>query len=299
MALTLTKTDATADFRPDVDRQNSAFWNELCGTGTAKALGINDRSEESLERFDRWYFEFYPYLRSDIPFDDLTGKDVLEVGLGYGTVASALMMSGARYHGLDIAEGPVEMASYRADLLGCRPDIKRASVLDCPFPDGSFDYVVSIGCLHHTGDLERAIDEVHRVLKPGGSATIMVYNALSYRQWLHHPVSSLRLALSRDDQRSPVHIAEKKALDINQAGEAAPETVFVTRRQLRRLCHKFETADIRQELIHAELLFKKIPRPIALKLFGSWLGLNLYARLAKRPSVAADDINPEEIRRAS
>ncbi|MGI9492392.1 MAG: class I SAM-dependent methyltransferase [Geminicoccaceae bacterium] len=288
-----------ADGLPTVDQKNSTFWNELCGTGTAKALGITDRSEASLERFDRWYFDFYPYLENYIPFADLKGKDVLEVGLGYGTVASALMKGGARYHGLDIADGPVEMAAYRADLEGRDADIRQGSVLECPFDDQSFDYVVSIGCLHHTGDLARAIDEVHRVLKPGGGATIMVYHALSYRQWCLRPLATFRLAVSRDGKRPPLQIAEEKALDINQDGEAAPETAFVTKRQLQTLCARFETALIRQEHIHAELLFKKIPRAIALKLFGPWLGLNLYARLQKKPSADADEVNSQEIRRAS
>ena len=288
-----------ADRQPAVDRKNSAFWNELCGTGTAKALGVTDRSAESLERFDRWYFDFYPYLQDHIPFADLAGKDVLEVGLGYGTVASALMKGGARYHGLDIADGPVEMASYRADLQGFGAAIRQGSILDCPYDDDSFDYVVSIGCLHHTGDLARAIDEVHRVIKPGGGATIMVYHALSYRQWMHRPLASLSLALTRDNRRPPLRIAEKKALDINAAGEAAPETAFVTKRQLQHLCGKFENIDIRQEHIHAELLFKRVPRSIALKLFGPWLGLNLYARLQKKPSAAADEVNAQKFRRAS
>ncbi len=44
----------------------------------------------------------------------------------------------------------------------------RASVLELPFEDGTFDYVYSIGCLHHTGDLERSVQEVHRVVVPGG-----------------------------------------------------------------------------------------------------------------------------------
>lgn len=280
--------------QPEIDSGNSAFWDELCGTGTARALGIDDRSPASLETFDRWYFDFYPYLRDHIPFDHLAGKSILEIGLGYGTLASALMAEGGHYHGLDIAEGPVEMARYRAGLLGADADIRQGSVLDCPFGDDSFDHVVSIGCLHHTGDLTRAIDEVHRVLKPGGSATIMVYNALSYRQWLLRPLSSLRLALSSGGDGSPLHIDEAKPLDIDQSGDAAPETAFVSARQLRTLCSKFESVSIRKEHIHRELIFKGVPRRIALPLFGPWLGLNLYATLGKRRSVTAGSTETKE-----
>ncbi len=280
-------TPSLSASQPEIDRGNSAFWNELCGTGTARALGIADRSAASLEKFDRWYFDFYPYLRDHVPISGLGGKRVLEVGLGYGTLATAIMKSDADYHGLDIAAGPIEMARYRATLLDVEADIREGSVLDCPFDDRTFDHVVSIGCLHHTGELARAIDEVHRVLKPGGTASIMVYNALSYRQWLLRPLATLRLALSSGDDGKPLRIAESKALDINQAGEAAPETAFVSGRQLRGLCRKFGTIAIRKEHIHRELLFKRVPRRIALALFGPWLGLNLYATLGKRTGAPA------------
>jgi SAM-dependent methyltransferase len=211
------------------------------------------------------------------------------------------MESDARYHGLDITDGSVEMAAYRAGLQGLDADVRQGSILNCPYDDESFDYVVSIGCLHHTGDLARAIDEVHRVVKPGGAATIMVYHALSYRQWLLRPWPTFCLAVSRDGARPPLNIAEDKALDINQDGEAAPETAFVTKRQLQTLCSKFEEIEIQQEHIHAELLFKKVPRRIALKLFGPWLGLNFYARLQKRRSATAGSTqnNEPDYRRAS
>ena len=87
--------------------RNASFWNELCGTSFAKALGVIDDLPGSLKRFDDWYFAFYPYLLIHIPFEDMQAKDVLEVGLGYGTVSQRIAEVGARYHGLDIAAGPV------------------------------------------------------------------------------------------------------------------------------------------------------------------------------------------------
>lgn len=47
-----------------------------------------------------------------------------------------------------------------------------------PFPDATFDIVYSYGVLHHSPDTRAAVKEVHRVLKPGGTAIVMVY---------HHP----------------------------------------------------------------------------------------------------------------
>src|SRR4051812_1238283 len=93
----------------DIDSANASFWDELCGTSLAKALGVTDSSARSLQKFDDWYMDFYPYLEVHIPFDNFAEKDVLEVGLGYGTVSQKIAASGARYTGLDIAAGPVAM----------------------------------------------------------------------------------------------------------------------------------------------------------------------------------------------
>src|SRR5579863_1617204 len=96
-----------------IGRKNADFWEELCGTGFAKSIGVVDDSAHSLKRFDDWYFAFYPYLFVHIPFEDMRDKDVLEVSLGYGTVSQRISEAGARYKGLDIAEGPVSMVNHR------------------------------------------------------------------------------------------------------------------------------------------------------------------------------------------
>src|SRR5205814_4952916 len=98
----------------------------------------------------------------------LSRKRVLEIGLGYGTLGQLIATRGADYHGADIASEPVGMMRQRLSWLGLPKDqVVQASVLELPFADGAFDYVYSIGCLHHTGDLERSVQEVYRVLAPG------------------------------------------------------------------------------------------------------------------------------------
>lgn len=265
----------------EIDQRNIAFWDELCGTQMATMLGIDDASQESLATFDRWYLDYYPYLRRHVPIDRLAGKAVLEIGLGYGTMATQLMERDALYHGLDIAEGPVEMARYRAELARRDADIRQGSILDCPFDDARFDHIVSIGCLHHTGDLAGAIETVHRHLKPGGGATIMVYHGRSYRQWCEQPWAILKATLFSKDDHRIADAGQRRAYDKNQAGAAAPETDFVSQRELRHLCRQFSEIDITAENIGADLLFKRMSRPTALKYFGPWLGLDLYCRLRK------------------
>jgi SAM-dependent methyltransferase len=265
----------------DVDQANARFWDEMCGTKLARRLGIVDSSPESLRKFDDWYFHIYPYLTKHVPFDRLNGKRVLEVGLGYGSVCQRICEAGAIYSGLDIAAGPVHLANLRIRRLGAHGDAGQGSILRAPFPDDSFDYVVSLGCFHHTGDLAGAIGESHRVLKPGGELIVMVYNALSYFQWRSRPWTTLkhlfhgrRTRVSQEDER--------REYDDNTAGEAAPHTDFVSTRELTALCGAFESVQTTCESEYKD-------RPWPLKPYGyvidrwlaPWAGHDVYARAIK------------------
>lgn len=213
-----------------VDERNAAFWDELCGTSLAQAIGITDRSRESLRRFDEAYMDLYPYLPAQLRPPREPDEPLLEIGLGYGTVSQRLAESGFAYHGLDIAEGPVDIVRERLRMLGLdasEQQVVRGSALDIPHPDRAFGHVVSIGCLHHTGDLPRAVAEVHRVLRPGGTAMVMLYNRHSLRQLVLHWQARKADANADQDERA------RSAYDANAAGDAAPETVFVTVRQVR------------------------------------------------------------------
>ena len=154
--------------QPAVDTQNAAFWDTLCGWNLAQHAGITGRGEDDLRRFDELYLGFYPYLEGYVP-EDFGGKKVLEVGLGYGTLGQLIASRNADYYGADIADGAGREHAPPPRRGSACPRITRvqASVLKLPFEDATFDYVYSIGCLHHTGDLERSVQEVHRVLRPG------------------------------------------------------------------------------------------------------------------------------------
>src|SRR4051794_20860436 len=125
--------DAT---RRAIDERNAAFWDELCGTGLARSVGIVERSADDLRRFDAAYLGLYPYLTAYLPTPSRAGSRLLEVGLGYGTVGQLLAERGFRYEGIDIANGPVDMMRARLDLLG-RDDCgaRVGSALDLPFDD--------------------------------------------------------------------------------------------------------------------------------------------------------------------
>src|SRR2546428_4429000 len=185
-----------------LDRKNAEFWDEICGSERARSLGIRDVSPENLQRFDEAYLQYYPYLERYIFPGNLPGKRVLEIGLGYGTLGQVLASKGCRYHGLDIAKNPVTLMNYRFALQGLQGDLRVGSVLDLPYKEAAFDYVYSIGCLHHTGDLRRAVGEVYRVLAYGGKAVIMLYNRHSFRRLIFLPVYLRNLLLCRSNEHA-------------------------------------------------------------------------------------------------
>jgi ubiquinone/menaquinone biosynthesis C-methylase UbiE len=252
-----------------VDDRNAAFWAELCGTSLAQSIGVTDRTPESLRRFDDAYMGLYPYLPAQLRAPLEPGESLLEIGLGYGTVSQRLAEAGFGYHGLDIAAGPVEMVRHRLRMLDVEDAEKRVlqgSALEIPHPDGTFGHVVTIGCLHHTGDLPKAVSEVHRVLEPGGTAMVMLYNRHSLRQLV------LRW-------RGLAEERVRAAYDASTGGKAAPATVFVTARQVREeLFARF--ADVRIERHNFDGT-RLLPRRLALPTVARVLGLDLYIHARK------------------
>jgi len=266
----------------ETDVRNAAFWNELCGSTLARSLGITDRTPESLRKFDEAYMALYPYLSPYVTEQDLKGKRLLEIGLGYGTLGQIIAQRGCQYHGLDIADGPVEMMRYRLALLGQEAGgrVQKGSALDIPYPEGTFDYVYSIGCLHHTGDLPKAVSEVHRVLAAGGKAVVMLYNRFSFRQLAQLPTRYMWEILTRRRRRGSFRDAVRARYDSNSAGDAAPHTDFVSRSEVRQhLFGRFASIRIDVQNFDGYALVRGrivIPRARLLGNIARVLGTDLY-----------------------
>lgn len=252
-----------------IDDANQEFWNELCGTIMAKRLGVVDHSAESLRRFDEAYLKLYPYLLKRVTVGSFNGLRVLEVGLGYGTLGQKIAESCNEYHGLDIAEGPVAMMNHRLNMMGLKELATQGSILDCSFDDASFDAVVSIGCFHHTGNIQQCIEETFRVLKPGGRAYVMVYNKFSYRNWMRWPLATFRASISYGSERGTS--VQRAAYDPDFHGRAAPETVFSSVAELHDMFAKFSSFEARKENWGP-----RVPRSLFLNTVAHICGLDIY-----------------------
>lgn len=115
---------------------------------------------------DRYFIGLYYRLASRL---DLAGKDVLEVGSGRGGGASwvARHYQPAAMTGLDFSPTAIESAKkWHAEVANLR--FVEGDAERLPFPDASFDVVINVESSHCYGDMNRFVQEVERVLRPGG-----------------------------------------------------------------------------------------------------------------------------------
>jgi ubiquinone/menaquinone biosynthesis C-methylase UbiE len=137
-------------------------------------------TREFFNAIERHRYQTEWHIPGVVNFQRWRDSDVLEVGCGLGTDAVNFARRGARYTGVDLTEASIELVKGRFDFEGLAADLRVADAETLPFTDDTFDLVYSHGVLHHTPDTQRAINEVHRVLKPGGTAMVMLYHKNSY-----------------------------------------------------------------------------------------------------------------------
>jgi ubiquinone/menaquinone biosynthesis C-methylase UbiE len=117
----------------------------------------------------------------------LTGKNLLEIGCGIGIDTLTLASLGFQeVVGIDLSETAIGIARDQAktkNIANIR--FEKANAEGLSFGDGCFDFVYSFGVIHHTPSIRNAIAEIHRVLKPGGRAIVMIYHRRSLVNLVH------------------------------------------------------------------------------------------------------------------
>lgn len=126
---------------------------------------------------------------------DLRGKRVLDAGCGMGRFAEICADAGAEVYAVDLSTA-VEAAARN---LGRRPEVRvhQADIMNLPFPDESFDFIYSIGVLHHTPDTRAAFLRLPPLLKPGGCVAIWVYSRTVVLSWGGRALRRLALSLPK------------------------------------------------------------------------------------------------------
>ncbi len=104
---------------------------------------------------------------------------MLEIGCGMGAHSQLLAGAGCRLTCIDLTERAVEMTQARFLQKGISADVRLMDAEQMAFPSGEFEFVWSWGVIHHSGNTERIVREVHRVLKSSGEFRFMVYHKRS------------------------------------------------------------------------------------------------------------------------
>jgi ubiquinone/menaquinone biosynthesis C-methylase UbiE len=146
---------------------------------------IDERFFSSVRRFMPWRERPFDNL---IDFDGLRDKDVLEIGVGMGSHAQLIAPHAKSYTGIDLTEAASSTTRQRLALFGIDADIRQMDAEQMAFEDASFDFVWSWGVIHHSSNTRAILGEMHRVLRPGGHATVMVY----YRSWFYYVNAFIR-----------------------------------------------------------------------------------------------------------
>src|SRR5256714_1854469 len=171
--------------------QHSALWKarareqwsaNACGAHVARDHVFGTR--EYFDAIEAYRYEVYaPWMKAALGFDHYRGKRLLEIGCGTGTDLLQFARGGAEVTGVDLTPRSIEIARQRFAVYGCAATFAIGDAEQLAFPDERFDVVYAFGVLHHTPDTERAIAEVHRVLKGGGRAVVMLYHRASLYYW--------------------------------------------------------------------------------------------------------------------
>ena len=118
-------------------------------------------------------------------FESFRGKDVVEIGCGVGTDGIEFARNGANYVGVDLTPNSVELTRERFEVFGVPGQFEVANAeTGLRFPDASVDDVYSFGVIHHSPTPEKIVSEIYRILRKGGTFTVMLYNRSSINYYI-------------------------------------------------------------------------------------------------------------------
>jgi ubiquinone/menaquinone biosynthesis C-methylase UbiE len=162
-------------------REAVRLWTaDPCGPAVTAPRG----SREAIEQLLVGRREYAPWFTQTLAYEATAGLDVLDVGCGQGIDLVEYARAGARATGIDLTPRHVELARSHLQALALAGTVVHGDAEHLPFEDACFDVVSSNGVLHHTPDMPAALREIHRVLRPGGTARIIVYNRNSFQYWI-------------------------------------------------------------------------------------------------------------------
>jgi SAM-dependent methyltransferase len=200
------------------------------------------------------YQEYAPWMREVMGFDEFSGARLLEVGCGMGTDLLQFARGGATVTGVDLTPRSIEISRRHLAVYDETGDFAITDCEQLPFADESFDVVYSNGVLHHAPDTAGAVREIHRVLRTGGLARVMLYHRGSLAFWGQVILRYGILGGEFLRGNSPAFIMSKQ-VEFNEGG-GRPLVKVYSRREARNLFSMFREVKVQiEQLTRPELYF--------------------------------------------
>lgn len=158
------------------------------------------------------------------------GQQILDLGCGHGWATRLLGQAapGAQAIGIDASHAMIEVAESRHDFTA-RARYERGVFEEIDFKDGKFDRIFSMEALYYAVDLDRALAEMQRVLKPGGSVDVVIdrYKESPHTEGWHDQVGVTMHWLGEDEWRALferdgfVNVRTERVIDSRGPGDEA------------------------------------------------------------------------------
>jgi 2-polyprenyl-3-methyl-5-hydroxy-6-metoxy-1,4-benzoquinol methylase len=162
---------------------NKAWWTEHTMSYDWKDRIVRQEfSREWFDEVDRRFIESARHFAHGdrpfgqiIPFDEIAGKRVLEVGCGMGLHTELMARAGAHVTAIDISPKSVAATKARLALKGVAAEVRELDAETLDLHD-EFDLIWSWGVIHHSARTGRVLRNLYNALKPGGQLRFMVYS---------------------------------------------------------------------------------------------------------------------------
>jgi len=270
-----------------------AFWD------TNPCQSTLSNQQERKKYFEEiTYKRFYGrewYIPIIAKFEEFKNRDILEIGCGIGTDGFEFAKNGARYVGIDLTPNSIKLAEERFELFKVEGKLEVVNAEEpLPFPDNSFDHIYSFGVIHHSPNSEAIVKEMYRVLRLGGTFTVMLYNRSSINYYIEimflrrlfryilspkfmpklisrvTRLDEWRLNGHREVMIEKGKMTKQKWISINTDGPYCPLAKVYNKKEVAELFKRFN--DLKQEIWefntdHWSFIGKLIPTKVA-----RWIG---------------------------
>lgn len=181
------------------------YWDEyttsIQSQFTDKVLGSREYFKEIKSHHDK----AYALSNQILNLPGLKGKSVLEIGCGIGLDALEYAKHGAQVTAIDLSPVCINLAKRYFSYNNLNGNIEIGNAEQMRYEDSLFDVVVARQVLMFTPDTQKTVDEMFRVLKPGGKAIALLHNKYSWYALLGKITGTNLVAETKDPPVNKLH----------------------------------------------------------------------------------------------